>query len=127
MKLIAHFYRDDSISRVMPRKNNALSVPDNNSTNMKKRKRLLLDDISEVQIKYLEQHPENSIEESKYFELQLLLVIPVNKQPQEACKCVYRKNVDMVLAALQNKTRAEHLKITNYQKISNADSIQRET
>ena len=54
MKLIAHFYRDDSISRVMPRKNNALSVPDNNSTNMKKSKRLLLDDISEVQIKYLE-------------------------------------------------------------------------
>ena len=38
MKLIAHFYRDGSISRVMPRKNNALSVPDNNSTNMKKRK-----------------------------------------------------------------------------------------
>ena len=126
-KLVSRFYQDDSVSRTMPGKNNVLSATDNNGTKMKKRKRLLLDDISEVQKKYLKGHPENSIGKNKFFKLQLLWVIPVNKHSQEVCQFVYHENVDMILEALQNKARAEHLKITDYQKISNAYSMWSET
>ena len=54
-------------------------------------------------------------------------MIPANKQSQEVCKCVYHENVDMVLEALQNKAREKKLKTVDYQKISNADSIRKET
>ena len=37
---------------------------------------------------------------SKLSELWLLWVIPVNKQSEEVCECVYYENVDMVLEAL---------------------------
>ena len=68
-----------------------------------------------------------SIQRIKFFKLRPLWVIPSNKQSQEVCKCVYHENVDMVLEALQNKAREKKLKTVDYQKISNADSIWKET
>ena len=46
LKLVANFYEDDSVSRVMPGKKDVISTK-TNSTKEKKRKRLLLDDISQ--------------------------------------------------------------------------------
>ena len=79
VELVAKFYEDDSISRVMPGKKDVLSTNDGDGTKIKKRKRLLLEDIEEVHQKYLEQHPDNPIGKSKFFELRPLWVIPVSK------------------------------------------------
>ena len=65
-KLAATFYEENSISRVMLGKDNVISVANNNGTKMKKRKRLLLGDISKIHKKYLEKHPENSIGKSSF-------------------------------------------------------------
>ena len=97
IKLVVSFYEDDSISRVMPGKKDVLSAADKNGAKIEKGKWLLLDDISEVHKKYLEEYPENPNGKTKFFELRLLWVIPVNKQFQEVCKCVYHEKVGMVL------------------------------
>ena len=85
LKLVANFCENDSVSRVMPGKKDVISTK-TNGTKEKKRKRLLLDDISDVHRMYLEEHPDNLIGKSKFFQLRPLWVIPVNKQPQEVCK-----------------------------------------
>ena len=51
--LVNSFYEDDSTSRVMPGKKDVLLATNSNSTKIKKRKRLLLDDISEVHQKQI--------------------------------------------------------------------------
>ena len=71
-KLAADFHEEDFISRVMPVKNNVLSAINNNDKKMRKRKRLLFDDISKVHKTYLEKHPEIAMGKSKFFELQLI-------------------------------------------------------
>ena len=121
LKLVANFYEDDSVSRVMPGKKDVISIKIN-STKEKKRKRLLIDDISNVHSMYLEEHPDNPIGKSKFFQLRPLWVIPVNKQSQEVGKCVYHENVDMLCTSLINKARFEKLE-TDYKMVANADSI----
>ena len=51
--LVNSFYEDDSTSRVMPGKKDVILATNSNSTKIKKRKRLLLDDISEVHQKQI--------------------------------------------------------------------------
>ena len=53
-------------------------------------------------------------------------MIPVNKQPQKDCKCVYHENISMICTALVNKARLKKLE-TDYKIIANADSIQKAT
>ena len=121
LKLVANFYEDDSVSRVMLGKKDMISTK-TNGTKEKKRKRLLLDDISNVHRMYLEEHPDNPTEKSKFFQLRPLLGIPVNEQSQKVCKCVYHENVDMLCTSLVNKARFEKLE-TDYKMVANADSI----
>ena len=92
----------------------------------KKRKRLLLDNISNVHRKCLEEYPDHPIGKSKFFQLRPLWAIPVNKQSQEVCKCVYHENIDMICTSLVNKGRLEKLE-TDYKIIENADSIWKAT
>ena len=113
MELVASFYVDDSISRVLPGKKDVISTKHDHGTKEKKRKKLLLDDISNVYRKYLEEHPDHPIGKSKFFQLRPLWVIPVNKQSQEVCKCIYHENIDMICTSLINKARLEKLK-TDY-------------
>ena len=115
LKFVANFYEDDPVSGFM------ISTK-TNGTKEKKRKRLLLDDISNVHKMYLEEHPDNPIGKRKFFQLRPLWVIPVTKQSQEVCKCVYHENVDMLCTSLVNKARFEKLE-TDYKMVANADSI----
>ena len=64
-------YQDDPISRVLPGKKDVISTKRGDSTKEKKR-RLLLNDISNVQRTYLEQHPFQLIGKSKFFQLKSL-------------------------------------------------------
>ena len=59
MELVARFYEDDSISSVLPGKKDMISTEQDDGTKEKKRKRLLLDDISNVHRKYIDQHPDH--------------------------------------------------------------------
>lgn len=76
-------------------------------TNGTKRKRLLLDDISNVHRMYLEEHTDNPIGKSNFFQLRPLWMILVNKQ--SVCKCVYHENV--------NNCRVERLYYKQYLQI----------
>ena len=121
-KLVSNIYEDDSISRVLPGKKDMISTKCDGGTKEKKRKILLLDDISNVHRNYLDEHQDHPIGKSKFFQLRPLWAIPVNKQFQEVCKCVYHENIDMICTSLVNKARSEKLK-SDYKVIANADSI----
>ena len=86
----------------------------------------MLDDISNVHRKYLEEDPDHPIGKSKFFQLRPLRMIPVNKQPQKVYKCVYHENINMICTSLVNKARLEKLE-TDYKIIANADSISKAT
>ena len=103
-----------------------ISTERDDGTKEKKRKRLLLDDISNVHRKYLDEHPDHPIGKSKFFQLRPLWVIPVNKQFQEVCKCVYHEKINMICTSLVNKARFEKLE-TDYKIIANADLIWKST
>ena len=60
------------------------------------------------------------------FDVFEIWVIPVQKQSQDVCKCVYHENIDSICASLTNKARNEPLEI-DYKLIANADSIWKET
>ena len=79
MELVASFYKDDSISGVLLGKKDMISTKRDEGTREKKRKRLLLNDISSVHRKYLEEHPDHLIAKSKFFQLRPFWVIPTNK------------------------------------------------
>ena len=87
LKLVKSFYENDSNSCVMPGKKEVLIVRDVNSPREKFRKRLLLDDISNLFNKFKEKYPECKLGKSKFFELRPKWVIPVQQQSQEVCKC----------------------------------------
>ena len=83
-ELVKTFYEDDSNSRVMPDKKDVLSVCNKeNNAKEKARKRLLLEDIEELHKNYNNQHPNNQIGKSNFFELRPTWVIPVQKQSQD--------------------------------------------
>ena len=86
----------------------------------RRRKRLLLEDIEELHKNYNNQHPNNQIGKSKIFELRPTWVIPVQKQSQDVCKCVYHENIDLICTALVNFARSNKLKL-NFGNISSAD------
>ena len=96
-QLVRQVYEEDSNSRVMLGKKDVLSVR-NQETNVKEkmRKRLLLDDIEELQKDYNSKHPENQVGKSKFFDFRPIWVIPVQKQSQDVCKCIYHENIDLI-------------------------------
>ena len=87
IKSVKSFYEDHSNSRVMPSKKDVLIVKDENNQREKIRKRLLLDNISNIFNKFKEQYPEHKLGKSKFFELQPKWVITVQQHSKEVCKC----------------------------------------
>ena len=81
-----------------------------------------MDDIVDIHHKYLESHPENPIGKSKFFELRLLWVIPMQKQSQDVCRCIYHENIDLICQALTNKARKDKIQL-NFKEVSTADDI----
>ena len=48
--------------------------------------------------------------------------MPVQKQSQDVCKCMYHENIDLICTSLVNLSRSKKLKL-NYKNISTADNI----
>ena len=105
----------------MPGKKDVLSVK-LDGLKRKKRKRLLLEDIDNLHQMFNEQYPKYKVSRTKFFELRPLWVIPVQKQSQEVCKCIYHANIDMICEALVNKARFRRLPI-QFKDVYNDDNI----
>ena len=105
----------------MPGKKNVLSVK-LDGLKTKQRKRLLTEDIDNLHQIFNEQYPKYKVSRTKFFELRPLWVIPVQKQSQEVCKCIYHENIDMICEGLVNKARFLRLPI-HFKDVYNADNI----
>ena len=100
--LVCSFYKDDSISWVLPGKKDMISTKHDDGTKEKKRKRLLLDEICNVHRKYLDEHPDHPIGKSKFFQLRPLWVIPA--VPGSLQMCVpWKYRYDMYVSRQQGQ------------------------
>ena len=106
----------------MPGKNDVVTMKTSGTRKQKQRQRLLVDDIVDIHRKYLENHPENPIGKSKFFELRPLWIIPVQKQSQDICKCIYHENIDLICQALTNKASKDKIQLY-FKEVSTADDI----
>ena len=118
-QLVQEFYQDDANSRVMPGKKDVLSVKGTGKKKEKMRKRLLLVGIDVLDEEY---HPNNQVGQSKFFQLRPTWVIPVQKQSQEVCKCIYHENIDKLCNCLVNFARKKKF-VFDFKTGSTADNI----
>ena len=65
--------------------------------------------IEDLHKDYNTKHPENQVGKSKFFDFRPIWVIPVQKQSQDVCKCIYHENIDLICTALINFSRKKKL------------------
>ena len=93
----------------MPGKKDVLTGRNVDKSKVKMRKRLLLDDISNLHLKFNAEYPNHLIGKSKFFDLRPLWVIPIRDQSQEVCKCIYHENINLLCTLLRNFARSMKL------------------
>ena len=121
-ELVRLFYQDDINTRVMPGKKDVLTVRNVDKSKVKMRKRLVLDDISNLHLKFNAEYPNHLIGKSKFFDLRPLWVIPIRDQSQEVCKCIYHENINLLCTLLRNFARSMKLDL-DYKILANSDNI----
>lgn len=92
-----------------------------NKQREKIRKRLLLDDISNLFNKFKEKYPRTQTKE-----IRPKWGIPVQQQSQEVCKCIYHENIDLICISITNFSRSKMFEI-DYKLVSNTNNIWKAT
>lgn len=108
---VLDFYRDDSISRLLPGQTDCVSVKEN-GVRIQKQKRLLLDSISELYETFRCLFPNDKVGISKFCSVRPKECITVNsKGLHNVCVCKFHQNVKLmhesVYRTLSNETSHE--------------------
>jgi hypothetical protein len=98
LKLVNKFYLDDSISRQLPGKKDAVLVRAKDGTKEYIQKRLLLHTLSECYLLFKDDHTDVKIGKTKFSTLKPpQCVFPGTPGTREVCVCIIHGNADLVM------------------------------
>lgn len=97
------FYESEEISRLLPGKKDVVTIRLPDKTKMKKQKRLLLSNISEIHVQFKKENPNKKIGFSTFALLRPKWCIPVGAAgTHNVCVCTYHQNVKLMLVAMNS-------------------------
>ena len=97
------FYESEEISRLLPGKKDCVSIRLPDKTKIKKQKRLLLSNISEIYAQFKKENPDMKSGISTFALLRPKWCIPVGAAGTHiVCVCTYHQNVKLMLVAMNS-------------------------
>ena len=99
------FYESKEISRLFSGKKDFVSIRLPDKTKIKKQKRLLLSNISEIYVQFKKENPDKKIGFSTFPLLRPKWCIPVGVAgTYNVCVCTYHQNVKLMLVAMNSSS-----------------------
>jgi len=93
VQIVRSYYESDEISRVMPGKADVITVKHKDGTKSKMQKRHLYMTVGETFESFKGDHPECTVDVSKFAALRLDQVLLTSKLPHNVCGCKYHNNI----------------------------------